>query len=51
MEVARRLRSDRSQVPIVMLTARGSPADIMKGLDAGADNYRRSRKPAAVAAR
>jgi DNA-binding response OmpR family regulator len=39
VEVARRLRAERSQVPILMLTARDSPADIVKGLDAGADDY------------
>ena len=38
-EVARRLRAERNQVPILMLTARDSAADIVKGLDAGADDY------------
>jgi DNA-binding response OmpR family regulator len=38
-EVARRLRAAGQQVPIIMLTARDSAADIVKGLDAGADDY------------
>ncbi len=37
-EVARRLRA-RSQVPIVMLTARRQESDKIVGLDAGADDY------------
>ena len=39
IEVAKRLRAKGSQVPILMLTARDSPADIVRGLDAGADDY------------
>ena len=39
IEIARRLRSAGRQVPILMLTARDAPADIVKGLDAGADDY------------
>jgi DNA-binding response OmpR family regulator len=39
IEVARRLRADGVQVPILMLTARDSAADIVRGLDAGADDY------------
>jgi DNA-binding response OmpR family regulator len=39
IEVAQRLRAKGSQVPILMLTARDSPADIVRGLDAGADDY------------
>jgi two-component system, OmpR family, response regulator len=39
IEVARRLRSAGRQVPILMLTARDAPGDIVKGLDAGADDY------------
>jgi DNA-binding response OmpR family regulator len=39
IEVARRLRSAGRQVPILMLTARDAAADIVKGLDAGADDY------------
>jgi two-component system, OmpR family, response regulator MprA len=38
-EVARRLRAGKNHVPILMLTARDAPADIVKGLDAGADDY------------
>jgi DNA-binding response OmpR family regulator len=37
--VARRIREARSQIPILMLTARDTPRDIVKGLDAGADDY------------
>lgn len=37
-EVCRRLRS-QSDVPIVMLTARGDDADRVVGLDTGADDY------------
>jgi DNA-binding response OmpR family regulator len=39
IEVARRLRADGHQTPIIMLTARDAAADIVKGLDAGADDY------------
>jgi two-component system response regulator MprA len=39
IEIARRLRSAGRQVPILMLTARDAAADIVKGLDAGADDY------------
>ncbi len=39
IEVARRLRKAGNQVPIIMLTARDAPGDIVKGLDAGADDY------------
>src|SRR5882672_5305292 len=38
IEVARRLRSAGRQVPILMLTARDAAADIVRGLDAGADD-------------
>ena len=37
-EVCRTIRQD-SQVPIVMLTARADTADIVAGLDLGADDY------------
>jgi DNA-binding response OmpR family regulator len=37
-EVCRQVRS-RSQVPIVLLTARGDPVDIVVGLECGADDY------------
>ena len=39
IEVARRLRAAGRQFPILMLTARDAAADIVKGLDAGADDY------------
>jgi two-component system OmpR family response regulator len=38
LELARRLRQ-HSRVPIIMLTARGSPADRVVGLEMGADDY------------
>jgi DNA-binding response OmpR family regulator len=38
-EVARTLRKQGSQVPILMLTARDSVGDRVEGLDAGADDY------------
>jgi two-component system OmpR family response regulator len=37
--VARKLRETRNQTPILMLTARDSSADIVTGLDSGADDY------------
>ena len=39
LDVARRLRSRGSLVPILMLTARDAVADRVAGLDAGADDY------------
>ncbi len=39
LTVARRLRESRIQTPVLMLTARDSTADIVKGLDSGADDY------------
>src|SRR5260221_8872502 len=38
-EVCRRLRAAGLNTPILMLTARDSPADRMAGLDLGADDY------------
>jgi DNA-binding response OmpR family regulator len=38
-EVARRLRAEKNKTPILMLTARDAVEDIVKGLDAGADDY------------
>lgn len=38
-EVVRRLRSTGCYVPVMMLTARRSPEDIVKGFAAGADDY------------
>src|SRR5689334_24663743 len=39
MEVCRRLRSARPGMPILMLTARGSEDDKVRGLMEGADDY------------
>ena len=39
LEVARRLRADGSDIPILMLTARDTVGDRVTGLDAGADDY------------
>ena len=39
LEVAKRLRRDKSQVAILMLTARDTVGDRVTGLDAGADDY------------
>jgi DNA-binding response OmpR family regulator len=38
-EVARRMRESGSCTPILMLTARDAPLDIVAGLDCGADDY------------
>jgi two-component system response regulator MtrA len=38
VQVCRRIRST-SQVPVIMLTARGGDFDVMSGLEAGADDY------------
>ena len=39
IEVTRRLRAAKNSAPILMLTARDANADVVKGLDAGADDY------------
>jgi DNA-binding response OmpR family regulator len=39
MAVARKLRERGNQTPVLMLTARDAPADIVKGLNSGADDY------------
>jgi len=39
IQVARRFREIKQDLPILMLTARDSVPDIVKGLDAGADDY------------
>lgn len=39
IEVAKQLRRREQQTPVLMLTARDSLPDIVKGLDAGADDY------------
>jgi DNA-binding response OmpR family regulator len=38
LEVARKVRAGRA-TPILMLTARGSEEDVLRGFDAGADDY------------
>ncbi|AMY07849.1 Mycobacterial persistence regulator A [Luteitalea pratensis] len=38
-EVARELRARGDYVPILMLTARGRPEDVLQGFDAGVDDY------------
>ena len=37
--VARKLRESKNQTPILMLTARDATADVVQGLDSGADDY------------
>ena len=37
--VARRLRTQGNKVPILMLTGRDAPTDVVRGLDIGADDY------------
>ena len=39
LEVVQRMRRGRSATPVLMLTARDTPADRVTGLDAGADDY------------
>lgn len=38
-EVATRLRAKQNYTPILMLTARGRPEDVLKGFEAGTDDY------------
>ncbi|MFJ6567463.1 response regulator [Streptomyces sp. NPDC091292] len=38
-EVCRRIRARTTVLPVIMLTARGDDEDIVKGLEAGADDY------------
>jgi DNA-binding response OmpR family regulator len=38
-QIARQLRERRNQTPLLMLTARDTPGDVVKGLDLGADDY------------
>lgn len=38
-EVAIRLRSLRNYIPVLMLTARNRPEDVLRGFEAGADDY------------
>ena len=39
LSVAKYLREDGNETPILMLTAKDSPSDIVEGLDSGADDY------------
>lgn len=39
LEIARRLRRAGNRTPVIVLTARESDADVVKGLDVGADDY------------
>ncbi|NLV80907.1 MAG: response regulator transcription factor [Rhodococcus sp.] len=39
LEVCRQLRANRSDLPVLMLTARTDEVDFVVGLDAGADDY------------
>lgn len=39
LEVTRRLRREHLRTPILLLTARDAPEEIVRGLDAGADDY------------
>lgn len=38
-EICRRLKKEKPQLPIIMITARGSEMDTVVGLDVGADDY------------
>jgi len=38
-EVARRVREQENYTPILMLTARGRPEDVLNGFEAGTDDY------------
>jgi DNA-binding response OmpR family regulator len=39
LAIARRLREENNQTPVLMLTARDTAANVVAGLDAGADDY------------
>jgi DNA-binding response OmpR family regulator len=43
LTICRRLRAEGQTMPILMLTAKGDPADRVVGLDTGADDYWPSR--------
>ncbi len=47
LDVARSIRSDGRETPILMLTARAETQDVVTGFDAGADDY--LRKPFEIA--
>jgi DNA-binding response OmpR family regulator len=38
-EICRRLKKEKPDLPIIMITARGSELDTVAGLDVGADDY------------
>src|SRR5215472_17404812 len=37
--IARELRDAQNYIPVLMLTARGRPEDVLKGFESGADDY------------
>ena len=39
LDVCRKVREDRPELPIIMLTARAEEMDVIVGLGAGADDY------------
>ena len=39
LEVLRRLRAERRNLPVVLLTARGEASERVLGLEVGADDY------------
>ena len=39
LDVLAQLRSERVRLPVILLTARSTPEDIVSGLDSGADDY------------
>jgi DNA-binding response OmpR family regulator len=39
LEIAKQLRAQQHRTPILMLTARDAPSDVVRGLDLGADDY------------
>jgi two-component system response regulator MprA len=39
IEMTRRLRAEKNLTPVVLLTGRDAPEDVVRGLDAGADDY------------
>lgn len=39
LEVTKRIRLQKIHIPVLLLTARDAPEDIVKGLDSGADDY------------
>lgn len=39
LEVLRRFRAANANLPVLLLTARDDPSDVVKGLEAGADDY------------